>query len=124
MERLHRQRCGGLTRMFRSASFKKSRKLRWYAATFEMPAPSIPACYVFILRGKVVYVGSTNDLSARLRAHRNRKRPTPWVMNDILVKYRPSKKWGDWAMLELRLIRRLRPIGNEKFNVRKGGRDA
>jgi hypothetical protein len=104
-----------LTHAFRSPYFKRSKELRWYCGDLEYGGfPNVPACYVFIVGGQVVYVGSTANLNTRMRQHKNktRGRDLPWPHSDVYVKYRPSKKWGDWAMLELRLIRRLQPVGN------------
>ncbi len=67
-----------------------------------------PACYVVYSKGRHVYVGSAIHLRRRMGAHTSSS--SPWCnMPDLTVKYRPSVKYGDWAMVELRLIRRLLP---------------
>jgi hypothetical protein len=87
--------------------------------------PAVPACYVLILDGKYLYVGSTEDLRARMAQHafevhfNDGNIMTPWGTCDrIVMKYRQSRKYGDWAMTELRLIRKLIPA----LNVRGVGR--
>ena len=82
--------------------------------------PRSPGTYVIFADGVPVYVGSTTNLRSRLFAgHQiNFSRysayfDTPWgQFRDVGIAYRPSKRFGDWAMVELRLIRRLQP----KFN--------
>lgn len=106
-------RTDAMTRFFRSRSFRKSKRLRWYAGDFlRTEFPSVGASYVFIVQGVAVYVGSTSNLNTRMRQHRSSDKCVD--PESIVVKYRPSKRYGDWAMLELRLIRRLRPSGNIK----------
>lgn len=104
---------GGMNQLFRSSLFRKSKKLRWYACDLVWgDVPSIPCCYVFLNRaGKAIYVGSTHNLNLRLAQHR---RVIQLSAAAYIVKYRPSKKFGDWLMLEARLIRRLRPILNKQ----------
>ena len=80
--------------------------------------PRVPACYVVYLEGVLTYVGQTVNLNHRLQEHIECARYsqmllTPWGdCINVLVKYRPSRRFGDWAMHELRLIKRLQPIGN------------
>lgn len=82
---------------------------------------SEPGAYVVISLGRVLYVGESRDVAQRMKTHAiNYARygttvMTPWGRySDLVVKVRYSQRYGDWAMVELRLIRRLRPI----FNVR------
>lgn len=101
---------------------------RWVTANFDSPEwraiKNEPACYAVYLDGYITYVGSTNDLRHRLNNHKFRYGYsnyifTPWgegltgLIKRLVVKYRPSQKYGDWAMVELRLIRRLRPRFNK-----------
>lgn len=103
--------------------------------------PAAAGCYVVLCDPKfdpvlgkppgtcVLYVGQSTNLRARFRQHalsvpqmpakfRHLPYPagftsTPWgVFENVRVKYRPSVRYGDWAMVELRLIRRLRPRFN------------
>lgn len=76
----------------------------------------IPGVYVIYCDGVLSYVGSTNNLQARLFKHLcygHTKCVTQWgLFDDVFIKIRLSRKYGDWAMIELRLIARLQP----KFN--------
>lgn len=116
--RIKKRSASSLNHLFSSKFFRQSPNLRWYCDDFFTGSfPRCAACYVFIVDNRCVYVGSTVNMNVRMRAHRNPARdrtPIPWKHQDILVKYRPSKKYGDWLMLELRLIRRLKPVGNQK----------
>lgn len=75
-------------------------------------------------RAEPVYVGQTNNLSARIDRHQIRpgygaEWHTPWgdVPNVVGVscKYRLSRRLGDWAMWELRLIHKLQPRFNKQY---------
>jgi excinuclease UvrABC nuclease subunit len=88
--------------------------------------PSGPGCYaVFAVYNdgtQILYIGSAENLKTRLEnGHRIelcRYRDfckTPWgVFKHIVVKCRVSKRYGDWLMIEARLIRRLQPPGNTR----------
>ena len=92
---------------------------KWTA--YEMPAsglPEAPCVYVFYLDGMLAYIGQTVDLRARMGMHKIRysysnKIITPWGYADkVTIKVAFSSRYGDWAMRELRLIRRLEPKHN------------
>lgn len=83
--------------------------------------PPAPACYAIYIDGRLVYVGQTVDLRNRFHLHNFRfgYKPgviTPWGDvphgTPLLVKARLSERIGDWAMREVRLIRRLKPLHN------------
>jgi hypothetical protein len=101
---------------------------RWFKAhpiTDELPHE--PAVYVIYVEGVASYVGQTVSLRLRFREHKfmwgyGPEVQTPWGMaKDVFIKASKSRKFGDWAMRELRLIRRLRPINNCIGNRRKAG---
>lgn len=78
------------------------------------------ACYVVFGDGRLIYIGSTINMQSRFHQHNivfarySHSVDTPWGrFRDVTIKYRPSMKYGDWAMIELRLIRRLQPTGNK-----------
>lgn len=86
--------------------------------------PSEPGVYVFIRDGRAIYVGQSVNLRSRLSHYRGRQvypgdrldvqpvwRDHPIGDNSIL-KISTSRRYGDWLMRELRLIRRLRPHFN------------
>ncbi len=86
--------------------------------------PPIPGCYAIFLDKELVYIGSTENMSLRMRAYQLRGSTvgeggtTCWGMfRKVEVRFVDSVRLGDWAMREYRLIRRLRP----PFNVRSLG---
>lgn len=98
--------------------------------------PALAACYAIFGDGELLYVGSTECLAARTRGHKIQFQQviraadgggatrlnvvsTPWGdFKNVTIKYRPAVKFGDWAMVELRLIRRLQPRGNTRGIIR------
>ena len=93
---------------------------------FILPPKS--AVYAVYIGGKLTYIGQSVDIRNRFYEHNIRygyakNIITPWgdYQDDstITIKYSLSKKYGDWAMRELRLIRRLRPPLNKSGKGRK-----
>jgi excinuclease UvrABC nuclease subunit len=85
--------------------------------------PDLACCYAFYFDGNLGYIGQTGSLKKRLRSYRIHRIgdliETPWgTFSSVLMKVRPSKKYGDWAMIELRLIKRLQPPFNCAGSVR------
>lgn len=83
----------------------------------------LSCCYAFYFDGKLGYVGQTISLKRRLRSYRIRYSGsvivTPWgKFSRVILKVRPSVKFGDWAMVELRLIKRLQPPYNCSGSIR------
>lgn len=80
--------------------------------------PDAPVVYVFLVDERVVYVGETKSLRSRMRGYSIKQAAgwgffTPWGRaTNLTAKFAPSRKYGDWAMRELRLIRRLQPVWN------------
>lgn len=80
--------------------------------------PTTGGCYAVYLDGQLSYVGCAQNLRARLSTYRFREGYgggwfTPWGQcRSVRVKVRSSHRFGDWAMHEIRLIRRLRPMLN------------
>lgn len=102
----------------------------WTTEQPTMPFPSIPACYVVFLNGQVGYIGQTVNLSSRMRNYQfrsgygdNETISTFGFHSNCYVKYRITRRFGDWAMVELRLIRRLHPelncLGGRKLRRKK-----
>ncbi len=71
--------------------------------------PDCPGVYVLYWHGELIYVGSTVSVLNRLEDHR-----TEGLIRFDRVKYKLTRKMGDWAMIEVRLIARLRPRLNIK----------
>lgn len=99
---------------------------QWLTFYFDLELRDLesrPATYVVIGDGVVQYVGSTRNLRARMAGrlpvgHTTGRMEDWWVQSlwgdfkFLEFKVRYSTKYGDWAMRELRLIRRLRPLHN------------
>lgn len=101
---------------------------RWLRAdpTEYWKIPAVAAVYALLLDGRVMYVGQTQNLFRRFNAYHMRDGYgggtfTPWgqFRGEIVLKFSPSKRYGDWAMRELRLIRRLQPAWNCVGSVRE-----
>lgn len=81
-----------------------------------------PGCYVVYIDGVLVYVGQSRNVKGRICSHdfnygMGGSVRTPWgYFTDVYFKVRYTEKYGDWAMIELRLIKRLQP----KFNCLHG----
>lgn len=90
-----------------------------WTTTDELDLPSSPGVYAIYFDGELVYVGSSFDVRKRVLTHGinwskySHGIDTPWGQRKALtIKYRRSDVYGDWAMHELRLIRRLKPRFN------------
>jgi predicted GIY-YIG superfamily endonuclease len=102
-------------------SYREWQTGRWITFEFEDPAhlPHVTCCYVVISpeRGPV-YVGQTVNLRTRFKQHGFRWENNAWeshkrgTWTGLVFKRRVVQRFGDWAMHERRLIRRLRPIFN------------
>lgn len=91
---------------------------RWlsFDGGWPMFAPDSPACYAIYLDGVLSYIGQTASLRKRLAGHKidlcrySEHINSTWGQFDkITIKAHFGVKFGDWAMRELRLIRRLQP---------------
>jgi len=94
--------------------------------TRKMPTSS--GVYAVYLNHELVYIGSSNNLRNRFSGYAFRHSYgktfiTPWIEvnrdESMVVKFRETKKLGEWAMREIRLISRLKPIFNTHH---KGGK--
>lgn len=94
----------------------------------RLDLPTVPCCYAIYFNGALKYIGSTNNLRNRFSGHAFRHSYgksflTPWAEFELplsmLIKFKPSRRYGDWLMLEARLIRRLQPPFNVKLKGRK-----
>jgi hypothetical protein len=86
--------------------------------------PRSPGVYAFYVAGALAYIGSTANLRERIASHGIRYSypdsiQTPWGSEPsyvpVGVKFKTSKRRGDWASDEIRLVSRLRPPGNKRF---------
>jgi hypothetical protein len=91
--------------------------------------PNKPCVYAVYFDDDLVYIGQSNSLSNRFSGHAFRYGygkviHTPWqdlpLKAKIEIKAKFSERLGDWAMWEIRLIRRLKPVFNQHHrNSRK-----
>ena len=100
----------------------KQKWLGYWSPWQPIEMPPVPACYVIQLDGKTIYVGQTLNLRSRFYAHGIKPigegYKTAWgrLSGDFLgLKVKLGSKYGDWAMREARLVKRLQPV----FNVRR-----
>ena len=92
--------------------------------------PNAPGCYAIYEGDEVVYVGSSFNIRHRIKSHPieishySNTLDTPWGMfHNWKIKFKTSVRYGDWAMIELRLIDRLQPKYN-KAGIRRSRKDA
>jgi len=92
------------------------------------PLPRVAGVYVIYVGKAAVYVGQSVNVANRLAAHNirfgyGRHIHTPWgdVPDNypITAKVKLSRRMGDWAMWEIRLIARLKPQFNTHHLKRK-----
>lgn len=100
---------------------------RWIEADpiYSHRLPDVPAVYVFVLDSRYLFVGSTESLRKRMGSHDIRHSHggellTPWGQcSTVQMRYRQSRRLGDWLMDEFRLIRKLQPVLNCQGSTRK-----
>jgi len=78
-----------------------------------------PCVYAFYLNEELVYIGHTNNFYFRFNLHRIHKEGNFWVTRwgkfvDFYIKIKYPVEYGKEAMIEKRLIDRLKP----KYNIR------
>ena len=90
--------------------------------------PPVACVYAVYFDSDLVYIGSSVDVRNRFSEHKFRHGYgkniiTPWTdvpnYTRITLKIKRSKRRGDWAMDEIRLIYRLRPTFNRHHTGRK-----
>lgn len=90
--------------------------------------PRRPGVYAIYFDEELVYIGQSNNVAARYFGHRIRHGYgktiiTPWGdipgETHIAVKVKQSRRYGDWAMDEIRLICRLGPKFNRQHLQRR-----
>lgn len=97
---------------------------RWMIRPNNFGLPTLPGVYVLYVDHEPVYVGSAVDVQRRLHEHGVRYgyakgsiHTRTWGAisgSAYHWKVKLSVRYGDWAMQELRLIRRLRPRLNAR----------
>lgn len=82
-------------------------------------------CYAIYIDGALAYIGQSSNLRARLATHKLQPSygpdfDTPWgYAKTLIIKVKLYRRYGEWAMTELRLIKRLQPPLNCAFSTRK-----
>jgi excinuclease UvrABC nuclease subunit len=103
---------------------RAARNSRWFRISEPwLPdnVPPVACCYCVYLGGQLAYVGQAVNLHVRMHEHLSIPgyssiiRTTWGDFADVTVKYKPSLRYGEWAMDEARLIHRLRPKFNRKL---------
>lgn len=95
----------------RFAEFCKGRRRLWFTYGLHN-LPEWPCCYVVFIDGALVYVGQTENAKVRFSAHRAKGVVRGIEFSRVTIKLKLPRKYGEWAMTELRLIKRLRPLLN------------
>ena len=108
-----------MTEIYQKPNKQTTSKWKTYdIATLYSPLPRVPACYVIYLDGVLSYVGQSVDFAKRMSMHGIRLSDggsvvTKWgYFRSVVIKARFSERFGDWAMREMRLIKRLQPPFN------------
>lgn len=94
------------------AAYKGERDRLWYTYERFDIIPRWPCCYAVYLDGELVYIGQTENIFSRIRGHRWTRRNWFQSGKKVVIKVKLSRKYGQWAMDEVRLIRKLRPPDN------------
>lgn len=83
--------------------------------TDQSKFPLSPAVYVVYVNEELYYIGSSVRLDYRIRWTwmRGRRDHVTLLNAKITIKYSLSSRYGDWAMRELRLMKRLQPGSNQ-----------
>lgn len=76
--------------------------------------PDLPGCYALYVHRKLVYVGESTGIRTRVATHLKSNPLLKGHSHFVTVKYKCSRRLGDWRMWELRLITRLKPVGNTR----------
>jgi hypothetical protein len=83
----------------------------WMDWRWMKKLPPTPAVYVMFVEGvvKPYYIGATEDL--RNRFHHGHYKFIK-ERRVVKVKWKLTRRWGDWLMIEKRLVDRLKPVAN------------
>lgn len=87
----------------------------WQVYRHETGVPMLPGVYAFVGNGRVLYVGSSLVLGARIASYRFQRGTGPYTLtqwgmvSNFELRFRVVRRPGDWLRREYRLIRRLQP---------------
>jgi len=98
----------------------------WSFCAFE----SKPGVYVVYADNQLIYVGQSSNIRKRIHGHDinltlSGSYRTPWgYFRNLRIKVKYGRRFGDWCMIEARLIYRLQPkhncVGGTKTRSKKG----
>lgn len=83
---------------------------RWQITSSFKKIPPVPGCYAFYRWRKLYYIGSSVNMRQRIWGHANSGR----IDKPTHIKFKPTRRYGEWLMVEARLLRRLHPTANIK----------
>lgn len=91
----------------------RKNKSRWCRFTFDRLdlVPPLPGVYALYSDDGIEYVGSSKNMRQRVGRHL-RMQKFVGVPGGLRGKYRVYSRYGEWLMVEARLIRRIRPFRN------------
>ncbi len=92
-----------------SAQTNGRRRNLWFVFNNVRELPDWPCCYVIYVKGELVYIGKTLNLDLRFFQHR-----LTFGTRNVRVKAKLCRRFGEWSMVEDRLIARLQPKMNVK----------
>lgn len=115
-----------MTQIYQKATgWATTKWITFDVATLRDTLPRVPACYVVYLDGVLSYIGQSVDFGKRISMHGIRLTygasiATKWgCFKSVVIKARFADRTGDWAMREIRLIKRLQPPLNCAGSTRK-----
>lgn len=85
---------------------------RWIKFSLNTALPPLACCYCVYVGSELLYIGQTHNLRTRFAQHTGQKK----FPAGFYLKVRFGDRYGDWAMRELRLIRRLQPPMNRRVS--------
>ncbi len=90
------------------------RKLTRFDIDWGKEIPERPGVYALYLENSLLYIGSSSNLKSRLNNHPFVRRSDSVRTDFKYLKFKVCSKYGEWLMLEARLIKRAKPPLNLK----------
>lgn len=100
------------------SDYSHRRRNLWFRVAMESGnLPAWPCCYVIYLDGSLTYIGQTDRFDFRVRQHVAKGLLKGVCPSRVTFKIKLCRRYGEWAMTELRLIRRIQPILNTRGKI-------
>lgn len=107
----------------KNSNWRRSGGVEWWR---NNPLPNSAGVYAIYLNRKLVYIGSSANLRRRLNQHNIVPSSPGYVRTNwgrlkvslVHFKWKVTRRYGEHLMLEVRLIRRIRPQFNRQFGLR------